>query len=46
MADSDGTGVNYECGVVIPREVLLGLLEPGSEWQDIVPYKRPADPYE
>ena len=38
--------VNFECGVVIPRHVLLDLLEPGSSWEDIVPYHRPAQPYE
>lgn len=37
--------VNYECGVVIPRHVLLDLLEPGSSWEDVVPHYRPAQPY-
>ncbi|KAK9897498.1 phospholipase D/nuclease [Cystobasidium minutum MCA 4210] len=37
---------NYECGVVIPRSILMKLLEPGSNWQDIVPYERPAKPYD
>lgn len=38
--------VNFECGVLIPREVLMDLLEPGSTWTDIVPYQRPTKAYE
>ena len=38
--------VNLECGVLIPRDVLEDLLEPGSTWHDIVPYQRSAEPYE
>ena len=39
---------NFECGVVIPGNLLLGLLEPGtSGWQaGVITYQRPALPYE
>ncbi|KUJ14080.1 phospholipase D/nuclease [Mollisia scopiformis] len=38
---------NYECGVVIPGELIESLLEPGTEsWQDgIVPYVQTGDKY-
>ncbi|KAJ7586114.1 tyrosyl-DNA phosphodiesterase-domain-containing protein [Mycena floridula] len=36
---------NYECGVLIPGNLLLKLLESNSEWQDAVPYVRPLNPY-
>ena len=39
-------GVNYECGVVIPRHVIPDLLEKGTTWRDIIPYDRPLEPYE
>ena len=37
---------NFECGVLIPREVIVDLVEPGTSWQDIVPYHTPPKPYE
>ncbi|KAK8104929.1 phospholipase D/nuclease [Apiospora kogelbergensis] len=43
------TGVsNFECGVVIPGRLIMGLLEPGTgTWQDgVVPYDQTAEPYD
>lgn len=39
---------NFECGVVIPGDVIEGILEPGtSSWQDgIVPYDQAASRYD
>jgi len=38
---------NYECGVLVPGEVLMELLEPGTkDWKRaIIPYARPLQPY-
>lgn len=39
---------NFECGVVIPGDLLLELLEIGtSDWKaGVITYQRPAAPYE
>ncbi|KAK6854017.1 tyrosyl-DNA phosphodiesterase I [Apiospora arundinis] len=39
---------NFECGVVIPGQLIMGLLEPGTEtWRDgVVPYKQTAAAYD
>ena len=39
---------NFECGVVIPGDLLMDLLEKGtSGWQaGVITYQRPAAPYE
>lgn len=39
---------NFECGVFIPGTVLPSLLEAGTrDWEEaVVPYLRPAQPYE
>jgi tyrosyl-DNA phosphodiesterase-1 len=39
---------NFECGVVIPGQLIEGLLEPGTEnWQEgIIPYVQTATKYE
>ncbi|KAJ7864715.1 hypothetical protein B0H13DRAFT_2563433 [Mycena leptocephala] len=34
---------NFECGVVVRGEDTEGMLEPGSRWEDIVPYERPTE---
>ncbi|KAJ7901298.1 hypothetical protein B0H13DRAFT_1883168 [Mycena leptocephala] len=34
---------NFECGVVVRGEDIEGMLEPGSRWEDIVPYERPTE---
>lgn len=40
--------MNFECGVVVPGDVLETLLEPGTEsWQDgVVPYVQTAEKYD
>lgn len=37
---------NYECGIVVPRDLIMSLLEPGSQWQDIIPYNQNAPQYD
>ncbi|KAK8867327.1 tyrosyl-DNA phosphodiesterase-domain-containing protein [Apiospora arundinis] len=39
---------NFECGVVIPGQLIMGLLEPGTEtWGDgVVPYEQTAAAYD
>jgi hypothetical protein len=36
---------NFELGVVIRGKDIVDFLEPGSTWNDIVPYVRPRRPY-
>ncbi|BGP04056.1 Proteophosphoglycan 5 [Rhodotorula toruloides ATCC 204091] len=36
---------NFELGVVIRGKDIVDFLEPGSSWDDIVPYVRPQRPY-
>lgn len=40
--------MNFECGVVIPGDILESLLEPGTKtWQDgLVPYMQTAEKYD
>jgi len=39
---------NFECGVVMPRDIFMALLEPDLRgWQrSIAPYVRPLKPYD
>ncbi|KAF7343157.1 Phospholipase D/nuclease [Mycena venus] len=34
---------NFECGVVVRGDAIEEMLEPGSRWEDIVPYERPTE---
>lgn len=37
---------NLECGVVIPGHLFASLLEPGTNWKDLITYEWPAQKYE
>jgi len=36
---------NYELGVVIRGQDLVGMLEPGSKWEDVMPHERWTEGY-
>lgn len=36
---------NHECSVAIEGKDIVGMLERGSEWEDVVPYQRELAPY-